>query len=412
MSGAVNQAAGRPQSQVASNPAPAGRRWFAVPWLDVVIVVGLLMVVALQTPAITDPGGDYSPPLIEPGWGWRAEWWAWVLQLALVVPLLWRRRAPLAVFAVCAGAAFVQWLAGPELYGNFAVLIAHYTVVAYEPRGRAVSIAGGVALLGLALAVQRWALPTTAAAAATISLAAMVAIPVALGLVTRNRLRLLSATREEAAQAERARIAREMHDVVTHNLSVMVALSDGARLSLDRDPAGAADAIAQIGRTGREGLAEMRRLLGVLADPSDDAAPLRPQPSINDLEAVADTVRAAGLEVQLVVDPAAASISPALSLAVHRIAQEALTNVLKHAPAARRVHVSIDRPGDSVRVQVQDDGGNVSAKTPPGTPQTGHGLAGMTERARLHGGALTAGPHAGGWRVEATLPLDQPKGQR
>lgn len=406
MSGVLSRAVAASRRPRAATEAPGqALPRFLFPTLDWLIVVGLLALLALQTPAISDANLEYGVPSIEPAWGWRATGWAWALQLALVLPLLWRRRAPLAVFLVCSAVAFVQWLAGPELYGDVAVLIALYTVVAHEPRGRLAAIAGGITLIGLSLAVQRWALSTTAGPAATISLTAMVAIPVALGLVTRNRQRLLALTRHEAARAERERIAREMHDVVTHNLTVMVALSDGARLTFDRDPAGAADAVAQIGRTGREGLAEMRRLLGVLADPdaAGDEAPLRPQPGLDSLATVVETVRAAGLQVDLDIDPEVAMVPAGLGLAVHRIAQEALTNVLRHAPRAAHVRVAVRRSGDAIVAVVQDDGGpTVPARRSSGG---GAGLAGMSARAQLHGGTLDAGPNAEGWRVETTLPL-------
>lgn len=399
-----------PQHAAAAVTAPrsaqlAARSARRIPLLDWALVGLLLLLLIPATPAVVEPAGDsYAPPALLPSWDWRTDWWAWALQLALVVPLLWRRRSPLPVFLVVAAVAFVQWLAGPELYGDVAVLIALYTVTAYEPSNRRLGVAWGVALLGLGLAVERWAMANTAASASTIALTAVVVIPVALGLVTRNRQRLLVATREEAMQAERTRIAREMHDVVTHNLSVMVALADGAKFSLDRDPGAASAALDHIRRTGREGLTEMRRLLGVLADPDDDA-PLRPMPGLDDLVMLAETVRAAGLAVDLEIAPDVTPLPSGVGLAVHRIAQEALTNVLKHAPNATQVVVRVARADGRVTVSVENDGGPAPFGT--STPAIGGaGVNGMVDRAGLHGGTLESGPVPTGWRVVASLPVD------
>ena len=377
--------------------------------LDALLAAAFLVILIPATPAVTDPDGAYAPPVLDLGF-WREEWWAWALQLGLIVPLLWRKRAPLLVFLVIAGVAFVQWLAGPELYGDVAVLIALYTVVAREPRRDLVGLALGIAGLGLLLAMQRWAIGTSAAWPAAITLAAMVVVPVALGLVTRNRNRVLVATRDAAVREERARIAGEMHDVLTHNLSVMVALSDGARFAIDTEPAEARAAVEQIGRVGREGLDEMRRMLGALHD-EGDTAPLRPQPTLSDLGELAERVRSAGLDVRLSIDDGAArATSPGVGLAVHRIVQESLTNVLRHAPAATHVTVTValDDAADRIGVVVQDDGGPTVDSHHPGA---GAGLPGMRERARLTGGTLTAGPHGAGWQVSASLPVDAGTGR-
>lgn len=384
------------------------RRWSAA-WSDrpalgdALLVVGLLLLLLATstTPAVVDPEGELAEPLLTLDGGWRGAGWAWALQLALVVPLLWRRRAPTLVFLVIAAVAFVQWLAGPELYGDVAVLIALYTVAAHEPRPRAVVAVAAIAALGLALAAARWGAGNGSTTATLVSMATMTALPLALGLLVRSRRRSLLASRDAAARAERTRISREMHDVVAHNLSVMVALADGARMTVDRDPAEAKAAIGQVARTGRDALSEMRRLLGVIEDPTE-AAPLRPQPTLDQLPELAATVRATGLDVRLDLDPAL-TVPAGLGLTVHRIVQEALTNVLKHAPAATRAVVSVHRSGFELRVEVHDDG--PSTADAPGHDRSGHGLRGMAERAALHGGRVDAGPDPdGGWRVRATLP--------
>lgn len=389
---------------------PRLRRWTtawrarqAVGDIGLVVALLLLMLFAGTTPAVV--GTDESPaaPLITFGGHWREPWWSWLLQVALVLPLAWRRRAPVPVFLVIAAVGLVQWLAGPELYGDLAILFALYAVVAHEPRQRVVAAVCGVALLGLVLAIARWAAGSEAPLASAIAMATMVALPVALGLVVRGRRRALLATREAAVRAERARISREMHDVVAHHLSVMVALADGARMTVGRDPAEAEAAIAQVARTGRDALTEMRRLLGIVQEP-EAGTPLRPQPGLEQLEELATSVRAAGLDVRLDVDPAAAS-SAGTGLTVHRIVQESLTNVLKHAPTATRADVVVRRAGPGLQVEIRDDGARPS--THGGGDGDGHGLRGMAERVALDGGQLEAGPAAGrGWRVHASLPVD------
>jgi signal transduction histidine kinase len=388
-------------------PRRAAAAWASRPVVgDAAVVVALLaLLLVATTPAVVDPADRLAPPLLELGGAWRAVGWAWALQLALVLPLLWRRTAPVPVFLAVAGVAFVQWLAGPELYGDLAVLVALYTVVAHEPRRAAVALACGVSTLGLVLAAARWAGPSDAGPAVAIALASLLALPVALGSAVRGRRRVLAATRENAARAERTRIAREMHDVVAHNLSVMVALSDGARATLGRDPAAADDAIAHVSRTGRDALAEMRRLLGILHADDDAAGPLRPQPGLDDLPRLAEAVRSAGLEVTLDVELGPDGLPPAgVALTAHRVVQESLTNVLKHAPAATHAGVTVRRSGDAIAVTVQDDGGSDPGAA--GRAPGGRGLRGMAERVALHGGEVTAGPTGPGWRVTATLPVD------
>lgn len=206
-----------------------------------------------------------------------------------------------------------------------------------------------------------------------------------------------------AVSAERARIAREMHDVVAHNLSVMIALTDGAALTLDRDPARAREAICQAAATGRGALAEMRTTLALLRSGPDDADPaLRPEPTLADLDALLETARSTGLQVTYRISGSVEGLSTGLQLAVFRLVQEGITNTLKHAPRATRLHVSLRRGHEDLRVVVDDNGG---AGQPP--PTLGHGLIGMRERVTLHDGRLFAGPSGSGWRISAWLPLHE-----
>lgn len=203
--------------------------------------------------------------------------------------------------------------------------------------------------------------------------------------------------------AERNRIAREMHDIVAHNLSVMIALTDGAALTLERDPARAGEAIRQAAATGRTALAEMRNTFALLRSGPEDVTPaLNPEPNLADLEGLLETARSTGLQVTYHTSGSAEGLSTSLQLAVFRLVQEGITNTVKHAPRATRLQVSIRRGQEDLRVVVDDNGGT-------GLPAAafGHGLIGMRERVTLHDGRLFAGPTSSGWRVSAWLPLHE-----
>jgi signal transduction histidine kinase len=203
-----------------------------------------------------------------------------------------------------------------------------------------------------------------------------------------------------AVAEERRRIAREMHDVVAHSVSTMVIQAGGARRILARDPARAVEAAALIERTGREALGEMRQLLGIL-HAGEDLAALTPQPTLRQLEALAERSRGAGLPVELRVEGERRELSPGVDLAAYRVIQEALTNALKHGGGSATVHV---RYGDEdLEVAVTDTGsGKASA-----VAGSGQGLRGMRERVRVCGGELHAGPRpGGGFEVRAHLPLE------
>lgn len=203
--------------------------------------------------------------------------------------------------------------------------------------------------------------------------------------------------------AERNRIAREMHDIVAHNLSVMIALTDGAALTLERDPARARAAIDQVAATGRAALTEMRNTFALLRSGQEDADPaLHPEPNLADLDALLETARSTGLQVTYQISGSTEGLSTGLQLAVFRLVQEGITNTLKHAPRATRLQVSIRRGQEDLRVVVDDNGG---IGLPAGS--IGQGLIGMRERVSLHNGRIFAGATNSGWRVSAWLPLDQ-----
>ena len=208
-----------------------------------------------------------------------------------------------------------------------------------------------------------------------------------------------------AAAAERARIAREMHDVVAHSLSVMVALADGAGAALDRSPERAREAVAELSTTGRAALADMRRVLGVLREPQ---APLGPQPGAPDLTELIAGFRNAGLPVRTTFAGSPLPPDPGLQLTVFRIVQESLTNVLRHARGTGRVDLVLAYTGGRATITVTDDGG-VRTLAPRSSEGGGggKGLIGMRERAAVYGGVIEAGPHDGGWRTHAVLTWDE-----
>jgi signal transduction histidine kinase len=208
----------------------------------------------------------------------------------------------------------------------------------------------------------------------------------------------------EAVAAERRRIAREMHDVVAHGVSVMVVQAGGARRILGADPERALAAATEIERTGREALADMRRLLGILR-PDEGEADLAPSPSLGQLDGLVRRANDAGLRVSLDVRGEPRPVPIGLDLASYRIIQEGLTNALKHAgPVA--AHVSVIWGPDSLELCVADEGpGPRAGRRRPG--DGGHGLIGMRERVRLYSGELEAGPRpGGGFRIRARLPLE------
>ncbi|MFK0224587.1 sensor histidine kinase [Streptomyces sp. NPDC090303] len=350
--------------------------------------------------------------LVTLGPGRVADGTGFALQTALVLPLVWRRQAPRATFAVIAAAAFAQWLLGVQLPADAALLIALGTVTARAP-SRSVWAAALLTEAGAVLAAARWA-PEGRFLASAAAMTAAVAASTLLGANARirraaraERLARLERDRDErerrAVEEERARIARELHDSVTHGLSVVVALADA--LGHAR-PADASDVTARIAETGRQALTDMRRALGLLQDAGPDAGPgddRRSPPGIGQLAALCERMEAAGLATRLRVDGEAAGMPAAAQLTVHRLVQESLTNALRHAPEGSRAEVRVFCAPGAVTVEVTDDG-RAGGTRRPGTAGSGRGLAGMRERAAAFGGALEAGPRPdGGWRVFVRL---------
>jgi signal transduction histidine kinase len=352
--------------------------------------------------------------------------WAWFG--AVHLPLVWRRRAPVVVFWTVLGLAGAALITSPRaivqgVYPESLAVVAIYTVARYRPRRY---LWPAVAVLESTLVVAAWQQEQqwTSLALGTSALAATVLLGVTVGTrraylgELEERARRLERERDQQAQlaaaTERARIAREMHDIVAHNLAVMIALADGAAFTATVAPDRAADAMQQVSGTGRQALAEMRRLLGLLhaGEPPQGPSELTPQPGLEDLDELVDQVRAAGVRVELTREGTAGAWGPGAGLAVYRIVQEALTNTLKHAGPQASAQVRLRYTTAEVDLEVTDDGaGRPAQPATSGMAALGHGLAGMIERAASYGGEVQAGPgRATGWRVRARLRFDGREG--
>ncbi|MFE2461669.1 sensor histidine kinase [Streptomyces sp. NPDC059402] len=349
------------------------------------------------------------------------------LSLALSVPLLWRRSHPAAALVATLPAALVSAWSGAALQAALLQLLLVHHVALRLP------------LRNLWWAVALVAAPTCVTVARygdsagpwnqqlgsqllSIGVAALIGITVRARRdhteVLEDRARRLETERDQqirlAAAAERARIAREMHDIIGHNLSVITGLADGGRYAAAKSPDRAAQALDAISTTSRQALGELRRLLDVLRDDAQDgtsAAPeLAPQPALTDLDRLLDGVRQAGLPVRKTVkgEP---TLPEGRQLTLYRVIQEALTNTLKHAGPDATADIDLSYgAGGAVTLTVTDTGRAV----PPTSPDLtgGRGLPGMRERTSLYGGTLEAGPRPAperGWRVHLHLPEELPQ---
>ncbi|MCV2395844.1 histidine kinase [Actinotalea sp. M2MS4P-6] len=352
--------------------------------------------------------------------GTSVQVWAIVPALPLVV----RRRLPVTSVVAVYGVVLLHLLTG--LSGSFSlspgdvlVLAALGSVTLHGPRWAyrtaLVSAFAGFTML----AVVAWlsgAGPGTATAMA-IAAGLLGLTTFALALLRRSRREKIDALTERAGRleaerdqqavlataAERTRIAREMHDIVAHSLSVMIAQADGGRYAAGAEPEAAVRALATISETGRAALADMRKLLGVLrADDEESRAELRPQPVAEQVAELVDQVRGSGLAVSLVRMGEPRTLPPGTGLSVYRVCQESLTNVLKHAGPQARATVLVQWTPRSLVLEVSDDGRGAAAAD----DGAGHGVTGMRERVAMLGGTLSVGPRpGGGFRVRAEVPL-------
>jgi len=369
-----------------------------------IAAAGLITVAAWGSPRLVGSDAIAGP------WWLRA-----LLPLLLGGALTLRRRAPLLMWlAIWAGIGLLCLLTDNLVQGlafTFVLFAAAYSLGAHASFRRAAAALVLTAPVVAAISDRsELALTFTlggqrGTVAVTLSFLQLLAFWLAGVFVYARRRAVALAARsaasqreaEQAAAAERARIARELHDIDAHHLSVVVLQAGGARAS--GKPAGGV--LEKIENSARQALEETGRLLHVLRDP-DEGAGLAPQPGTGELDALAAGVRAAGLPVTLAIDGNLAAIPAAAAVSVYRIVQEALTNVLKHAGPAR-AEVTIGCEHDTVTIEVTDDG---TGQPGDGPTDGGHGLAGMRERAAIFGGELAAGPRSGGgFAVRVRLPL-------
>ena len=359
--------------------------------LAATIAIGSVVGAVVGEHASTDPArGPVAPE-------------AYLLLVGGSAVLAVRRRWPIAVLVAVSGASIALAAVNDAFDLVFPVVVATYTAASHVDRERFVRLSLPISIVGPVTALVV-AYPGTNWVEVLISATFAAGLPMLLGRIGFNRRRRIDVDRERAARdavaEERARIARELHDVVAHAMSVMVVQAGAARSVLDDDPAAARAAIGRIESTGRDGLTEMRRLIGILKADGVDAD-RAPQPGLGQLETLLETVRGAGVPVEAVTEGEPRPLPTGLDLVVYRIVQEALTNVMRHAgPASARVLL---RWGDMAPdVEVSDDGRGSFVATDGGL-----GLLGMRERVALYGGTIRTGPRqGGGFTVHAHVPYE------
>lgn len=372
-----------------------GRLWrMGAGQRDALVAAGLIGLLVTQVALLDVPAYE---KLAVCAWG-----------LALLVPLALRRRMPLVVLGLVvaggvAGSGLPKAVTDVEAIGLVIPLVV-YSAAAHTS-GRRTLVAAGMTAVLLAAAILGD--PEGVYIGGLLFFALLFGGPWVVGrVVRRRRVNEVRLERErDAAQAaiadERARIARELHDVVAHAISVIVLQARGGRRLLDEDPEETRGALSTIEHTGQQALTEMRRLVGLLRE--DDAAiALAPQPGLAGLEALVGHVREAGLPVEVRVEGSPVPLPPGVDLSAFRIVQEALTNALKHAGPAR-ARVLLSYQGDGIVIDVSDDGLGAASGMRDGA---GQGLVGIRERVTLFGGEIDAGPAAGGgFAVRARLPF-------
>ncbi len=377
-------------------------RWRRIPPMVADVVLAVLVAVVTVLSIVLDDRSDFSEHMTA---------WGWALLGAQLVPLVWRRRAPVPVLVVVGAASFAYGAANlPDPAIQFAPALAVYSVSAFRPRR--VSVPSAIVITVVAavvLAIDRQADAADVAVSYFVGITSWVVGDTMRG--QRERAAWLAARQdveaERAAADERVRIARDLHDIVAHHISVIVVQAEAAQEVLATDPARAEGAMATVADTARTALGELRRALGVLRSDTGRA----PQPELAAVDDLVAAVRQAGLIVDVRTTGAARSVDGVVGVTAYRVVQEALTNVLRHAQA-HRARVDLAFGDGALVVTVADDGRGGSAGTGEGAaPVTGalpsgQGLVGMRERVAAVGGELDAGPApGGGFTVRARLPL-------
>jgi len=363
---------------------------------------------------VTPAGAPMPPiaPVFSQHYG-AVHSWQLVLAVLTALPLVFRRRYPLAAFWAVIGATLLYHLS-PGLDPAFtftACVIAAYSAVMYSSY-QVAAIAGALAGAGLIVGLHKATVPAIRPGLVTF----LFLIPVVLAANTihtwRQRVRTVEAERETATrmalERERSRIAQELHDVVTHNVSVMMVQAGAARKVMAAAPERAHEALLAVESSGRAAMTELRHVMGLLAMNGDaldpDTEALAPPPGVSQVAALAARVRDTGVPIELTVSGSPIPLSTGQDLAAYRVVQEALTNTVKHASGAS-VKITIDYQPNALRVEVTDTGGAPSATVRSGG---GRGLIGLRERLALYGGTLEAGKIAtGGYRVHAVIPMEE-----
>jgi signal transduction histidine kinase len=370
-------------------------------------VFDALVAVAAAAPQVADLLRETPPPPAS----------AFVVLALIVAPLLVRRIWPIPVFGWVLATSIPAGLWNRHLFAGPALLVALYTVAALRPRRDALACAGvlefAVVAALLLFAGGDWWYDALFASG-------LIAAPIGLGLYATTRRAYLAELQDRADRlerekdqqaalavaAERTRIAREMHDIVAHNLTVMITLSEAAVAASASSPERATDAMRSVAATGRRALADTRRLLGVLRQPpgQDTGDTLQPVPDLTQLDMLIEQVRSAGLGTTLEIHGQAPDVPAGVQLTVYRLVQEALTNTLKHGGPGARASVRLRYLPGELLVDIDDDGVGATALVTAGV---GGGLLGMRERVHAYGGDVQAGPRRpGGWQVSARLRLD------
>lgn len=364
--------------------------------LAVDIGIALLVQAAMTMPFVVPRAPELEP----------ATWPAYGLTTLTVVPLIWRRRAPMAVFLAIMAASALYKLAveGPGQPLPYTGLVIVYTIAAMSPPWK--RLATGL-LLVVAVPVSVW-LNTRSVRELTFSLFVFAAAYV-FGRLTDARQRATRVEAERAAARERARIAREMHDILSHAVSLMVVQAEAGPVAVRSAPERAEAAFDAISATGRDAMEQLRRMLGVLREGDEPGAdaPREPQPDLKGLPDLVERVRAGGLDVTYLTTGGVRALPSAVGATVHRIVQEALTNVVKHA-GARTASVRLAHEDGVLEIVVTDDGRGPRRGAPAGSG--GHGLVGIRERAAAHGGTAVygPGPDGRGFEVRVELPVTSP----
>lgn len=390
------------------------RRWSAEhPFtVDVLIALSVGAFSLLGLDGVEPQGSERAPDLL-----------AVALVVGQTVSFVYRRRAPLPSLVAVALFTATFWVLDYATTVDVFTLLAVYAAVLHggSDRTRVWRVVGAVVAGVSVIAVLGVLSPSDdLPAAAVIGIAGLHLTAAIAGEVVYDRRSRLDELEQRAVRAEsernllareaireeRARIARDLHDVVAHGMSVMVVQAGAAERVVATDPDSARKALGHIQNAGRDALTEMRRMLDLLREEHPAALDLAPQPTVDDLHNVVRQCTDSGIPTQLMIDGQPTARSVGQEMAAYRIAQEALTNVIKHAGDTARAVVRVQYRADDIRLEVTDDG--VGATEHDVSVATGHGIVGMRERVELYGGRFRAGPRpGGGFRVAATIPFDR-----